>query len=554
MRIAPSVVVASSLLLAAAHIPAQAAGAIAPGPRSTADPCAKLSDLRMTGATVTSAQAYAAGAFPAPPPGPFGGNLAELFSKLPAFCRVVAVAKPTSDSNIMIELWMPLSGWNGRFQGIGNGGFAGSIDTSDLAALMAKGYAAAATDTGHSASAIDASWAPGHPEKVVDFGYRGVHEMTRVAKVIVAQFYGSSARHSYFSGCSDGGREALMEAQRYPEDYDGILAGAPANYWTRLVTLGVTDTQALTMKPESFIPPKKIPAIAHAVLAACDQLDGVRDGILNDPRQCKFDPASIECKNGEDTDQCLTAPQVIALKTIYAGLVDDHGRTLFPGYLPGAEDGFAGWGLWITGPAPGKSLMAAFGGGFYANMVYEKSDWDLKSFNLESGLPLARQKTSVALNATDPNLKPFLSREGKLILYHGWDDPAIPSLNTVNYYQNVVDILGRTTTDSFVRLYMVPGMQHCFAGPGPDSFGQSPTWNPDPKYNLRTALEVWVEEGTAPAAIIATKEGAGRPAASSQQSSPAMTRPLCPYPQAAQYKGSGDTNSAESFVCAAQKP
>jgi hypothetical protein len=556
MRIARTLVAGCSLFLAAVHAPGQA-GAMRPaeGSQPTAEACAKLSSLPIPDAAITSAQAYGAGALPATVRGPFGENLADLFSKLPAFCRVVAAAKPTSDSNITVELWMPLAGWNGRFEGIGNGGFAGSIDTSGLAALMAKGYAVAATDTGHSASFIDASWAPGHPEKVIDFGYRGIHEMTRVAKAVVEAFYGSSARHSYFSGCSDGGREALMEAQRYPEDYDGILAGAPANYWTRLVTIGVTDTQALTMKPESYIPPKKIPAIAHAVLAACDQLDGVRDGILNDPRQCKFDPVSVACKNGEDTDQCLTAPQVTALRTIYAGLQDEHGHNLFPGYLPGAEDGFAGWAIWILGPAPGKSLMAGFGGGFYANMVYEKPDWDLKSFNLETGLALAQEKTAVALNAIDPNLKPFRSHGGKLILYHGWDDPAIPSLNTVDYYEDVVHTLGAAKIDSFVRLYMVPGMQHCFGGPGPDNFGQSPTWNSDPKYNVRTALEEWVEKGTAPGAIITTKAGgAGRPGGGSGPSGPpVMTRPLCPFPQVAQYKGAGDTNAAENFMCSTEK-
>ena len=547
---------ACPLLLAAACASAQPATATPPsaaaGPRALA--CAALLHLQVPGAAITSAQAIAAGAFPAPPPGPYGGNSAALFSKLPAFCRVVATAKPTSDSAIAIELWMPLQDWNGRFEGIGNGGFAGSIDTSGLAALMARGYAVAATDTGHSGSPIDASWAVGHPQKIVDFGYRGIHEMTRVAKLVVEKFYASPATHSYFSGCSDGGREALMEAQRYPADYDGILAGAPANFWTRLVTIGVTDTQALEATPESFIPPKKIPAIAHAVLAACDQLDGVRDGILNDPRQCHFDPASIECRNGEDTGECLTAPQVTALKTIYAGLQDEHGHNLFPGYLPGAEEGFGGWSLWITGPAPGKSLMAAFGGGFYADMVYEKPDWDLKSFNLETGLPLARQKTAGALNAIDPDLKPFRSRGGKLILYHGWDDPAIPSLNTVNYYQSVVDTLGWADTDSFLRLYMVPGMQHCFGGPGPDNFGQMPTWNPDPKYNMRTALEVWVEKGTAPAAIIATKSAVpGQPAAAGAEGAPEMTRPLCPYPKEAQYNGSGDANAAQNFVCAPEK-
>jgi len=472
---------------------------------------------------------------------------------LPGFCRVMAKATPSADSNIAIEIWLPLEGWNGKLQGTGNGGFAGSYDVPELAAYVSKGYATAATDTGHTASFIDASWALGHPEKVTDFGRRSIHEMTRVAKLVIAQFYGSPLSHSYFASCSDGGREALMEAERYPDDYDGILAGAPANNWTLLLTSAVTDTQALTATPASFIPPKKITTIAQAVLAQCDALDGVSDGILNDPRQCKFDPAAIECKNGEDTYQCLTAAQVTSLNAIYGGVKDEHGQTVFPGYLPGSEEGGNGWGTWITGPVPTHSLMAAFGSGYFSNMVYEKPDWDFKSFRVETGLPLARQKTAEAIDSADPNLKPFYSRGGKLIIYHGWNDPAIPALSSVNYYGQVVGTLGQAKTESFVRLYMVPGMQHCAGGPGPDEFGQSPLWNPDPHDNARTALELWVEKGTAPAAIIATKEASSQSGTGSAQAAPAMTRPLCPFPQVAQYKGSGDTNIAESFVCAAEK-
>ncbi len=267
-----------------------------------------------------------------------------------------------------------------------------------------------------------------------------------------------------------------MEAQRYPADYDGILAGAPANNWTPLLTTAVWDTQALTLDQASFIPPAKIPAISAAVLAACDALDGVRDGILNDPRQCHFDPATIQCKAGEDTDKCLTAPQAAALKKIYAGPHDAHGHEVFPGYLPGAEDGPGGWGLWITGPAPVKSLMAFFGLGFFSNMVYEDSGWDYKTFTLEAGMKAAEEKTANALNAVDADLKPFKARGGKLILYHGWNDPAIPAINTVNYYQSVVAKMGQRDADSFVRLYMVPGMQHCDNGPGADSFGQVGHW------------------------------------------------------------------------------
>jgi feruloyl esterase len=552
MRIRQLLPAALTLLTVATIAAAQTAGAksASPADQASSASCEKLAGLQIPNAVITSAKAFPTGTYTPSASDSRDANFVAAASKLPGFCRAMAKATPSTDSDVVIEVWMPLAGWNGRFQGTGNGGFAGSYDTGELAEFMSKGYAVAATDTGHTASFIDASWALGHPEKVVDFGYRAIHEMTRIAKLVVAQFYGSAASHSYFGACSDGGREALMEAQRYPDDYDGILAGAPANNWALLLTSAVTDTQALTATPESFIPPQKITTIAHAVLAQCDAIDGVSDGILNDPRQCKFDPATIECKSGEDNDQCLTAPQVTALEDIYGGVKDEQGRAVFPGYLPGAEEGQNGWGTWITGPAPSRSLMAAFGSGYFSNMVYSKSDWDLKSFSVVSGLPLAVEKTAQVLNSTDPNLKPFFSRGGKLIMYHGWNDPAIPALNTVNYYQSVVDALGRARTESFIRLYMVPGMQHCAGGAGPDEFGASTLWNPDPHDNVRTALELWVEKGTAPAAIIATKAADGSPGSAAAQE---MTRPLCPFPQVAKYKGSGDTKAAESFVCTAER-
>ena len=472
--------------------------------------CDKLAGLELPKVTIATAKTVAAGEFSGPPQAFTERDLSAFYKKLPAFCRIVAHAKPSPDSDILIEIWMPLAGWNGRLQGLGNGGFAGLIDTFELGAAVARGYVAVATDAGHASSPIDASWALGHPEKIADFGHRGIHEMTRVAKLVARQYYGYSPKHSYFAGCSDGGREALMEAQRYPGDYDGILAGAPANYWTALLSMAAVDTQALTATPESFIPPAKIPAIASAVIEACDKLDGVADGILNDPRQCHFDPASIECKSGEATDKCLTAPQVTALKAIYAGLRDSKGRRIFPGYLPGAEGGQGGWGLWITGPAPARSLIAFFGIGYFSNMVYNNTDWTYKSFAIDDGFETAKRKTADALDAVNPDLNPFRSRGGKLIVYHGWNDPAIPAPNTVNYYNQVVATMGGAKADSFLRLFMLPGVQHCDGGPGPDTFGQSAAWtDDDPKHNARLALENWVENGTAPDTLIAAKTTEG---------------------------------------------
>src|SRR5579863_1528478 len=303
---------------------------------SAQDACEKLAAEKIPNTTITLAQTVAAGAFNGPP-APFSGvDVSALYKALPAFCRVTAEAKPTQDSDIKLEVWLPVSGWNGKLQGIGNGGFAGLIDDMQMGLALRAGYAATATDAGHAGSPVDAAWAMGHPEKIVDFGHRGIHEMTRVAKAVVQAYYAKAAQRAYFAGCSDGGREALMEAQRYPEDYDGILAGAPANNWVPLLTQAAYDLQALTVNPASFIPAAKIPAIAAAVNAACDELDGVKDGVLNDPRQCKFDPATIQCKTGEETEKCLTAPQVVALKTLYEGPHDSQGHNVFPGYLPGA--------------------------------------------------------------------------------------------------------------------------------------------------------------------------------------------------------------------------
>lgn len=511
-------------------------------PAYAQDACERLTAAKIPNTTITLAQTVAAGTFNGGPPAP-STDLAPLYKSLPAFCRVIAEAKPTLDSDIKLEVWLPVSGWNGKLEGIGVGGFAGSIDHVQLATSVKAGYTATATDTGHTGSPIDAGWAMGHPEKIIDYGYRGIHEMTRVAKTVIAAYYSKPPQRSYFAGCSGGGREALMEAQRYPEDYDGILAGSPANYFTDLLATAAYDVQVLTMDSASFIPPEKIPTIAAAVNAACDEVDGVHDGILNDPRQCHFDPATIQCK-GEDSEKCLTAAQVTALKRLYAGTLDSKGHVVYPGYVPGAEDGRGGWELWITGPAPVKSLLASFANGFFSDFVFGKSDWDYKTFKVDADLKAANERTAQALNATDPDLRAFKARGGKLVMYHGWNDPAITPLSTIDYYESVIKKMGQKDVDSFVRLYMVPGMQHCLGGPGPDSFGAVYDLKfDDPQHSVDASLEQWVEKGTAASRIIASKfEGRDETHAK-------MTRPLCPYPEAAKYKGTGDPNDAVNFEC-----
>ena len=508
--------------------------------------CEKLARLALPQAKIDTAQTVASGAFPVSTDlPPWLAGSASLFKSLPAFCRVTEEAHPSSDSDIKIEVWMPSAGWNGRFQAQGNGGFAGQIDYRLMAIALSHGYATAATNTGHAGTLADATWALGHPEKVIDFGYRAIHQMTLLAKATLAAFYGTNAKYSYFGSCSNGGRQALMEVQRFPEDYDGVLAGAPANYWTHLLTNALSNAQATTLDPASYIPTSKLPAIAGAVNAACDAQDGVTDGILNDPRRCHFDPSVLLCKSGE-TDKCLTAPQVTALKKLYQGAHDNNGQ-IFPGFLPGAEEGEGGWSVWITGSAPGRSFLFAFANGYFSNMVYDKADWNYKTADLAQARKAADEKTSTILNATDPNLEPFRSRGGKLILYHGWDDPAISALNTIDYYNDVLKKLGSKKAESFLRLYMVPGMQHCGGGPGPSSFGQHGAPSPrDPQHNAQLALEDWVEKNVAPSTIIAS-----RYASPDTSSDATLTRPLCPYPEAAKYKGAGDPKRAENFECSA---
>jgi hypothetical protein len=521
----------SLLLLAAIAFASREAGA---------QTCEKLSGLKLANTTITSAQSVSPGAFT-----PATGSPAP-FKELPAFCRVTGVIKPTPDSEIKFEVWMPSAGWNGKFQGIGNGGFAGYIAYSELATAVGRGYASASTDTGHTGQ--DASWALGHPERIVDYGYRAVHEMTDKAKSIINAFYGNAPKRSYFSSCSNGGRQALMEAQRYPNDYDGLIAGAPANYFTHFFAGFAWNQQALLSDSSSYIPASKLKAIETAALFACDARDGVTDGVIDDPRRCNFDPSILLCK-GAESDACLTERQITTLKKIYEGPRNARGEPIIPGFVPGGETEPGGWDRLIIGAGPGKSGEFSFATQAFANMIYNDPAWDLKTFDLERGTGLADEKMATILNATDANLNAFRERGGKLILYHGWADAGLSPLNTINYFESVVKKLGRRDSASFIRLFMAPGVQHCGGGRGPDAFGALVPGAPrDAEHDVSLALERWVEEGKAPDRIIATKlEGPG------PKSKIVRTRPLCPYPQVARHKGSGSTNDAANFVCTIEK-
>jgi Tannase and feruloyl esterase len=522
------------LVLAACALPAFAQGA-----------CEKLTALQLPNTTITSAAIVPAGNFKLPP-----GLVPSI--DLPAFCRVQAEIKPTADSLIKIEVWMPADGWNGKFEQMGNGGLAGAINLYFLASEMKKGFATAGTDDGHEGQGTDGSWAIGHPEKVKDFGYRAVHETNVAAKKIIAAFYQKPFRYSYFSGCSEGGREALMEAQRFPDDFDGILAGSAAHYWTQLMAAFAWNAQAMN-DPAAFLPESKRPAVQKAAVAACGMQDGVSDNFIKDPQRCRFDPSVLLCK-GADSDSCLTQPQVDALKKIYAGPKNPvTGKNISAGYEPGteAEPGFPGitFASYVFGAGPGMSLDSMFSSSFYGAFVFEDPKWKFSQLNFDQDIATTEAKVGSILNASNPDLKAFRKHGGKLIQYHGWNDGSPPPLHSVEYYQSVsAKMGGLARTQEFYRLFMVPGMMHCGAGPGPNTFGNMLDLAPaaDADHNIFVSLENWVEKGAAPDRIIATKYNED-----SAAKGVAMTRPICPFPKQAKWNGKGETSDAANWTCAA---
>jgi len=529
------------------------AWALSPLPASEQRPCEEITSLVASNLTITSAVSVPAGQFTPPPD--FLGNVGPV--DVPAFCRVAGVLKPTADSQIKFELWMPTTSWNGKFQGIGNGGFAGLIMYRAMIDPLKRGYATASTDDGH-VGAIDVSWAIGHPEKVIDFGYRAVHETAEASKTIIHSFYGKEPVHSYFNGCSDGGREALMEAQRFPDDFEGVVVGAPANFWTHQFASFIWNEQATLNDPASYIPPSKLPELQAAALAACSDLDGAKEGILEDPRRCHFDPAVIQCK-GADGPNCLTAPQVEAAKKIYAGPRNPHtGEQIYPGYEPSTEVGPGNWPAWITGPAPGRAIQFFFGNAYFANMVFANPKWDFRTLNFDSDIKLADDKVGPILSSTNPDLRRFQARGGKMIQYHGWADAAVAPVDSINYYERVVSFMygqahgGRDgnslrRTQAFYRLFMVPGMGHCSGGPGADNFGNKPGIPPpevDAEHDVVSALDRWVVSSVPPEKIIASKSKDSSPAKGIAQ-----THLLCPYPQAAEWTGQDSGDNAANFVC-----
>jgi feruloyl esterase len=419
-----------------------------------------------------------------------------------------------------------MDGWNGKLQVVGNGGWAGVISTPAMAQALREGYATASTDTGHKGGS--GSFAIGHPEKLVDFGYRSMHELTVAAKALVTKFYQRPARLSYYNGCSTGGRQGMMEAQRYPDDFDAIVAGAPVYNQIHLNTSQVSLQVDMLRDQSLIVPQSKVDLVAKAVLDACDAQDGVKDGIVSNPEACRFDPAALQCRE-TDGPGCLTAKQVESVRRAYAPVKTKSGEVVYPGHSFGFENG---WRI----PQPGAPINPLFAD-MPRYLSRQDANWDVMTFDLDADLAAA-VKNAGYIESSDPHLEKFKARGGKLLLYHGWNDASISPLNTINYYESVISTLqgkaaraaAEADAQKFVRLFMVPGMLHCGNGPGPNSF------------DMLTALESWSEKGQAPERVVASHSTRGVQD---------RTRPLCVYPKVASYTGTGSTDAAENFECKA---
>lgn len=533
----PGRLAATALLASCAGLHTASAG--------TPTSCLSLSNFSYPNTTINGATPMPGGPYVAPD----AWHLA--FTNLPAYCDVYATIKPTSDSSINVHVWLPAN-YNGRYLGTGNGGYAGGFFFSELADGINRGFATANTDMGATGAAgVNADAMVGHPEKWKDFGWRATHLMTTFAQALINTYYGNPANKSYFAGCSTGGQQALMEAQRYPDDYDGILAGAPAFNRTHLHTVLISQYRATHRTPASLIPATKLDVVNRAVLAQCLKSSGgaPNDPFLTDPRDCNFDPASLKCP-AVDGPTCLNADQVAAMKVYYAGSTNlANGAIINPGNARGSETSNpASLGFVLNENSTEPTFDSLF------KWVFGLT-WQWQTFDFNNNMATVDQVLAADLNATSTDLRPFAARGGKLILYAGFADPLIPSQSSINYYNALAETMnGRSAqaiekTQAFARLFMAPGMWHCKDGPGPNSFGgaiqeQAPSY--DPKYDLLSGLTQWVERSVAPKSVIATKY-VGDTAGSAIQ----MQRPLCPYPQFSRYTGSGDPNRPQNFTCTA---
>jgi hypothetical protein len=503
------------------------AAALAWAPPAAADGCSDLAAMALPQGTITRAELVAPGAFqsPAPPMGPPGAQRGNPFASMPGFCRVAATLTPTPDSDIKIELWMPAENWNGKFIGVGNGVWAGQISYFAMIEPVSRSYAVASTDTGHVGSGMDANFAAGHRERLIDFGYRAVHEMTVNAKEILAAYYGARARLAIWTSCSTGGRQGLMSAYRYPEDYDVISAMAPANPMTDLMVQTLWTGYAPLRTPESRLSPQKLAAVHQAYVRACDLGDGLEDQIVSDPVSCAFDPASAQCEGGDAPD-CLTPAQVETMRAIYMGPPDEAARARgLGGFPPGSELQLAAL---VMAPEPFPVATS-----YMRVIVFEDLNWDFRSFDYAADSVRARAAGSDILDAPPDGLAPFFARGGKLLLSHGWADGLIPAGFTLAFHERLLQAEG--TNRDAVRLFMAPGMAHCGGGLAPSNV------------DLISVAERWAETGAAPERIIAS----GAP---SSPEAPQQTRPWCAFPLVPRYDGAGDPNDEASFACVRAAP
>jgi feruloyl esterase len=483
---------------------------------TTAEVVAPAAPAGRGGARGAGAPAPAAPAAPAPAGQARGGAPAAgggaAQPPLPEYCRVVMVLKPSSDSNINSELWLPTTTWNGKFMAVGNGGFGGSIQgLNEMRTVIRQGYAAAGNDTGHSAAdGPGGMFALGHPEKIVDFAYRAMHEMTVTSKRLINEFYGKPQQFAYYKGCSTGGRQGVMAAQRYPDDFDGIIAGALANRHIQMHTAGSYRAINLARHPDRELTAAKAQLVNRTVMDSCDTL---KEGFLTNPRACTVDFKKLACK-GADSDSCLTAAQLMTVEEFYGGVKNSKGELIFSGQALGnpinAQRGA------IPAIGTGNDTVRIWG--------FQNANYDWKTFDLDRDMPLINSKVGF-VDAVDPDLSKFKARGGKLLLYAGWGDTGITPENTALYYESVLAKMGRNQGD-FMRLFMIPGMGHCGGGPGLNTFDSI------------GALEAWREKNITPTQVTGFNN------------TTLMTRPVCAYPQAAKYKGTGNIRDAANWSCA----
>ena len=512
--------------------------------------CERLASLSLPNTTIALAQVVNAGAFAVPAsspregggssalagtigpvpevPGRVTANTAGLglgynggkgippFSALPAFCRVTATLRPSPSSDIRMEMWMPISGWNGNFRGTSPNGLGGLLNYNAMGVGLTDGFAVASTDTGHQGG--DTAWMQ-IPDKVTDFAGRAMHETTVAGKAVATAYYGTAPRYAYMIECGGGSAAALHEVQKYPADYNGVVVGGHAAHLTRQIFGQLWLWMAAHPDGVAVLPATKLQTLHDAVLNKCDMLDGVKDGLLENPMRCTFDPKEIECKAGEGAT-CLTAAQVEAAQRIYSGPINPRTKErIWSPLFRGSE---LDWSFFAESASPIGIATSAL------RMITKDPAFDYRAVDFDSHVALADRSEIARVNASNPDISGYVRRGGKLILSGGWNNALVPAGAVLDYYDNVQKTLGIEDTRQGVRLYMVPGMIECNGGPGTDTF------------DMLSVMRRWVERNEAPREVVASRVEHGKVV---------RTRPLCPYPQVATYRGSGSTDEAKNFVC-----